>query len=222
MLKPLVIGTAALAIAGSSIVFAQQRYFGPKGYGDFGPRFQQRYHLRAEDMAALADARIAALRAGLELNSDQARNWPAFEQALRDMAQLRIERKRARENADQGGSAAAAPTTPFDRLAHRADRMAKTGAALKHVADAGAPLYQSLTDAQKNRFRILARMLRPHHHRFAMNEGNGPGWREWHGPAGARRGELRSPQAPQFGENDATPPTQPHSYTDNGSDDSEL
>src|ERR1700685_4464400 len=114
--SPLVIGTAALAIAGSSIVFAQQRYFGPRGDGDSAPRFQQRYHLSAEDMAAFAYARIAALRAGLQLNPDQAKNWPVFAQALRELTQLRIERRQARENADHSGSAAAAPPSPFDRL----------------------------------------------------------------------------------------------------------
>jgi zinc resistance-associated protein len=221
--RPLVIGTAALAIAGSSIVFAQQRYFQPRGSGDFAPRFQQRYHLSAEDMAAFADARIAALRAGLELNADQAKNWPVFEQALRDLAQLRIERRQARENADHNGSATAAPTTPFDRLERRADQMAKTSAALKRVADAGAPLYQSLNDAQKNRFKILARMLRSHRHRFAFNEGNGHGgWREQFGSGGGRRGEWRSFQDRQFGENDATPSDQSQSYTEGGNEGSEL
>ena len=223
MFRPLVIGTAALAIAGSSIVFAQQRYFGPRGDGDSAPRFQQRYHLSAEDMAAFADARIAALRAGLELNPDQAKNWPVFEQALRDLAQLRIERRQARENADHSGNATAAPTSPFDRLDRRADRMAKTSAALKRVADAGAPLYQSLDDAQKNRFKILARMLRPHRHRFAFNEGNGPGgWREHFGSGGGRRGEWRSFQDRQFGENDVTPSDQSQSYREGGNDGSEF
>jgi hypothetical protein len=197
--RPLVIGTAALAIAGSTIVFAQQRYFGPRGYGDAGPRVERRHHLSLEDMGAFADARIAALRAGLELTPDQAKTWPGFEQALRDLAQLRIDRRKARENAD----AAEAPMTPLDRLAQRADRMAKTSAALKRVADAGAPLYQSLNDAQKNRFTILARMLRPHRHRFALNEENGPGgWRQHFGPGVWRRGEWRSPRDPQFGENE--------------------
>ena len=223
MFRPLVIGTAALAIAGSSIVFAQQRYFGPRGDGDSAPRFQQRYHLSAEDMAAFADARIAALRAGLELNPDQAKNWPVFEQALRDLAQLRIERRQARENADHSGNATAAPTSPFDRLDRRADRMAKTSAALKRVADAGAPLYQSLDDAQKNRFKILARMLRPHRHRFAFNEGNGPGgWREHFGSGGGRRGEWRSFQDRQFGENDVTPSDQSQSYREGGNHGSEF
>ena len=59
-------------------------------------------------------------------------------------------------------------------MAHRADRMAKASAALKKIADAGAPLYQSLTDEQKARFKTLARMLRPH----PMRDGRGwgPRW----------------------------------------------
>jgi hypothetical protein len=58
--------------------------------------------------------------------------------------------------------------------------MSKIGAALKHIADTGAPLYQSLNDAQKNRFTMLAHILRPHHHMHARNEGDG-GWHEGHG-----------------------------------------
>jgi zinc resistance-associated protein len=228
VLKPLVIATAALAIAGSSIVFAQQRFAGPRADGNFGPRFDRWHHLSADDMAAFADARIAALKAGLELNSDQEKNWPALEQALHDLAQLRIDRRRARENAGQSGNAATAPATPFERLAQRADRMAKTSAALKRVADAGAPLYQSLNDAQKNRFKILARMLRPHRHRFAFNErtgpgwGNGPGWRDRDGAGGGRRGEWRSYQDQQFGENDGAPDSQPSSYMESENESSEL
>jgi hypothetical protein len=53
--------------------------------------------------------------------------------------------------------------------------MAKTSAALKKIADAGAPLYQSLNDDQKGRFVRLARMLRPHHH---MRGGPDHGWGE--------------------------------------------
>jgi hypothetical protein len=221
--KPLVIGTAVLAIAGSSIVFAQQRYFAPRGSDDSAPRFHERHHFSAGDMAAFADARIAALKAGLVLNADQAKNWPGFEQALRDLAQLRIERRQARENATHNEGDTAAPTSPFDRLERRADRMAKTSVALKRVADAGAPLYQSLDDAQKNRFKILARMLRPHRHRFAFHEGNGSGgWREQFQSGGGRRGEWRSLQDRQFGENERTPSDQSQSYTESGKDGSEL
>ena len=76
----------------------------------------------------------------------------------------------------QGNAQTQTPANPFERMAHRADGMAKTSAALKKIADAGAPLYQSLTDDQKARFRTLGRMLQPHHRRMAFNEGN-DGWR---------------------------------------------
>jgi hypothetical protein len=187
MLKPVIAATAALAIAGTSLVYAQQR-FGHHGFG--GPGAEQRHRPSAADIAAFTDARIAALKAGLELTPDQAKNWPAFEQAVRDAAQLRIQRMQEREarrqqqgqNAPQGqngqGNNAQTQTqrNPFERMAHRADRMAKTSAALKKIADAGAPLYQSLTDDQKARFKTLGRMLAPHHRRMAFNEGN-DGWR---------------------------------------------
>ncbi len=94
MWKSVVVATAALAIAGSSIVYAQQR-FGEDGYRGGGGH--RHHHLSAEDRAAYLDARIAALKAGLELTPDQAKNWPAFEQALREMAKLRAERRAARE-----------------------------------------------------------------------------------------------------------------------------
>src|SRR5277367_5978920 len=166
MFKPVVVATAVLAIAGSSLVYAQQRNDGPGSDG--GSRFEHRHRPSAEDMAAYTDARIAALKAGLELTPDQAKNWPAFEQALRDMVQLRVQRRQARLAGDQPP-----PTSPFDRMSRRADNMTKTSAALKKIADAGAPLYMSLTDAQKSRFTALARILRPHHRTHAGNDRNG-------------------------------------------------
>ena len=155
-------------------------------------------------MAAFTDARIAALKAGLELTPDQAKNWPAFEQAVRDAAQLRIQRMQEREarrqqqgqnaqgNAQATRQAMPKPRprrNPFERMAHRADRMAKSSAALKKIADAGAPLYQSLTDDQKARFRTLGRMLQPHHAAWpstkATTAGAGRGFR-------SRRSGLRT------------------------------
>src|SRR5580692_9016509 len=177
MMKPVVVAAAALAIAGSSIVYAQQRFGGPGGDGDRGQRFEHHYRPSAQDMAAFTDARVAALKAGLELTPDQAKNWPPFEQAMRDMAQLRIQRIQARQAREQQNDQQAA-TSPFDRLSQRADNMSKTGAALKKVADAGAPLYQSLDDSQKGRFIALARILRPHHHMHAGLEG---GWHQGEG-----------------------------------------
>ena len=157
MWKLLMVTMAALVIAGSSLVYAQQRDGDRAG----GAHFEHRHHkLSPEDRAAFVDARIAALKAGLELTPEQAKNWPVFEQALRDMAQLRAQFRTAREARRLNPQ----PTTPFERMTRRADNMAKKSAALKRIADAGTPLYQSLNDAQKERFEKLARMLRPHHY----------------------------------------------------------
>jgi hypothetical protein len=170
MLKPVIAATALLAIAGSSFVYAQQGFGG--GHGDGGPRTEHRQRPSAADIAAFTDARIAAMKAGLELTPDQTKNWPAFEQAVRDLAQQRIQRIQARQAADQQ-----APTSPFDRLSRRADNMSKTSAALKKIADAGAPLYQSLNEDQKGRFVTLARILRPRHGLYG-------GWRHGEGYEG--------------------------------------
>src|SRR6516225_3080519 len=59
MWKAIVAGTAVLAIAGTSLVYAQQR----------GPRdgmMMQRSHLNAEDLRAFGEERLAALKAGWE------------------------------------------------------------------------------------------------------------------------------------------------------------
>jgi LTXXQ motif family protein len=205
MLKPLIVATAAFAIAGSSIVYAQQRFGGSGGYGDGGPRFEHRHRPSAADMTAFADARIAALKAGLQLTPDQAKNWPAYEQALRDRSQLSIQRMQAREADNQQGQA---PTTPFDRLGRRADDMAKLSGVLKRIADTGTPLYESLDDAQKHRFKILTHMLRPQHHMHAFNRSNGPGWRQGFGYGqrdGDQDGNWRGFQGRQFGQDGPEP-----------------
>lgn len=177
MLKMILAGTTALAIAGGTLAYAQQQ--GPgAGPGPRGPHWRP----SAEDRAAFTDARIAALHAGLKLTAEQEKNWPALESALRDMAKQRQERFAARANAER-------PSNPIERLNLAADAMQARGAALKKVAEAAGPLYGSLDDGQKHRFMLLARMLRPHggmgeHH---GPDGRGPGWhRDRMGPDGER------------------------------------
>ncbi|HJZ21063.1 MAG TPA: hypothetical protein VJ226_08900, partial [Bradyrhizobium sp.] len=72
MKKYLLAGVAALAIAGSTVVYAQHR-----------PWFYEHARLSAEDRAAFADARIAAVHAGLKLTPDQEKLWPPVESAVR-------------------------------------------------------------------------------------------------------------------------------------------
>jgi len=141
MWKGIVAGTAALAIAGSSLVYAQQR-----GHSEGG-----RWQPNIEDMRAFGEARIAGLKAGLGLNAEQEKNWPAFEQAARELAKLRADRITAMHNAPPA-------TEPAERLRRRAAAMTDAGAALKKLADATDPLYKSLDEGQKRRFAVLSHL----------------------------------------------------------------
>jgi LTXXQ motif family protein len=158
MWKAALAGTAALAIVGSSLVYAQQR----GGLGSFD-RGSDRGRPNLEDMRAFADARLAALHAGLGLNADQEKNWPAFEQAAREMAKLRLDRIGAAINErrdDDQRDRQTRSDDPAERMHKRAAAMTESGTALKKVADAIDPLYKSLDDGQKRRFAMLERMLR--------------------------------------------------------------
>jgi len=159
MKKLLLAGVAALAIVGSSVAVAQHREW-----------FHQHMRISPEDRAAFADARIAAVHAGLKLNADQEKLWPPVEAAVRDFAKLRIDRAnarmKAREDEARDSSGDKMPDNPVERLRARADNMASTAAALKKIADAADPLYKTLDEGQKRRLAILT------HH----DHGEG-GWR---------------------------------------------
>jgi hypothetical protein len=74
MFKPTIIATAMIVLASSSIVLAQQNFEAGNASSDLrGQLGEQRYRPSTEDMAAFADASIAALRAGLELTPNQAK-----------------------------------------------------------------------------------------------------------------------------------------------------
>jgi zinc resistance-associated protein len=176
MWKTVLAGTTVLAIAGASFAFADQ-----------GPARNDRAHhwqMSAADIAAFADARIAALHAGLQLNAEQEKHWPAMESAMRGLAKLRTERFEARRNAQ-------ASVDPIERLSRRADALEQRGAALKKLAAAAGPLYQSLDDAQKHRFDVLARL-------GAQRFGHWRAHRGWRGQDGwyhhDRRWQERGPR----------------------------
>lgn len=150
MLKSVLAGAAALAIAGTSLVYAQQQ---AQPQQQNTRETSQRWRPSADDISALGDARIAALRAGLKLTPEQEKHWPAVEAALRDLAKQRSERFTARASADRPRD-----RDFVERLRLRADAMSQRGASLKKFADASAPLYASLDDGQKRRFAMLARI----------------------------------------------------------------
>ncbi|CAN5428166.1 hypothetical protein BH10PSE11_BH10PSE11_19450 [soil metagenome] len=159
MKKVILAGVAAVAIIGSTAVYAQHRH--------------HHQRMTTEDRAAFADAKIASVKAGLQLTPDQEKLWPPVETAVRDFAKQRIalanarasERDARRAERDQKGSqdrgpgaSADQPKDPVAGLRDRADRMAQTAAGLKKIADAADPLYKSLDDSQKRRLTMLTRM----------------------------------------------------------------
>jgi hypothetical protein len=120
-----------------------------------------------------ADARIAILKADLRLTPDQAKNWSGFESAKNDVAVNRTKKLASYADPQTGRSAsgpvAVAPADdadaaardrdaranlePDDILALRreSDALAAQSAALKQIADAAKPLYDSLDDRQRQR-----------------------------------------------------------------------
>lgn len=179
MKKSIVAVIAAVAVIGSTAVYAQHR-------------FHHRPPMNAQDRAAFVDARIAAVKAGLQLTPDQEKNWPPVEAAVRDFAKQRIDRANARASErdlrraerDQNGPGDRGPDQvspdnnwdPVARLRERADNMTATAASLKRIADAADPLYKSLDDGQKRRLATLTRMGGPHGWRgHGFERGFGPG-----------------------------------------------
>ena len=164
MWKAIVAGTAALAIAGTSLVYAQQR-------GGRDGMMMERPQLNAEDLRAFGEARLAALKAGLLLTPEQEKNWPAFEQAARDYGKVRMDRLAALRSGTGSDD-------PVERLRQRATAMTDAGAALKKLADATDPLYKSLDENQKRRFAILNRLTGSDRGGFRGREGrDGDGFR---------------------------------------------
>jgi hypothetical protein len=169
-----IVAVAALALAGTTAVYAQ--------YRPWFREHMQHMKFSPEDRAAFADARIAAIHAGLKLTPDQEKLWPPVESAVRDFAKMRIDRANARMKAESGDQQGQQKDEdPMVRLRAHADRMAATAAALKKIADAADPLYKTLDEGQKRRLAVLT-----HGGHFG-----GGGWRHRWMQRGMDRGQDR-------------------------------
>ena len=193
MLRVLLPPFAALSIG----AFALAPAMAAPGELSGPPGMEQMQHWAA-DHEALLDARVAGLKAGLQLTPDQEKLWPAFETAVRDAAKMRMEQMKAMmdrvqkmrdmdmmqpmqgsdDMRDMGPPGQA--ISPVDRAEFRAKRMSEQGAAMLNVAEAAKPLYASLDDTQKRLFGMLGgeMLLTGHgqHHRgMGMMGGMGKG-----------------------------------------------
>ena len=118
----------------------------PDDAGRHRPQFS------AQDFAALTDVRIAALKSGLQLKPTQEKKWFVLETVLRDEAKTHAARAAEwREKAEEPRE----HRSVIEGLQQGAKRLAARSAELEKLADAAKPLYDSLDDAQKGRFRPL-------------------------------------------------------------------
>ena len=155
----------------SAVAVAAVLAFTPLAGGTFAAAddsAQPRSHFGPEDRAAFLDARIAALKAGLELDADQEKIWPPLESAIRDLAKERAARFAAWRETPEEGADRAGDVNPIDRLTRASERLSARAADLQKLAAAAKPLYDSLDDGQKRRFAVL----------FHGGMGRGH-WRHW-------------------------------------------
>ena len=139
MLKVVTGVITAIFVAGSSLAYAHD---------------SEHRRLSLSDLNALTDARIAVVKAALQLTPEQQKYWPAVEEAIRARAAARAARlatmrERVSELREGEGD-------PVEVLRERADALAQRAAGLKKFADAWQPLYQTLDTDQQRRLRFLA------------------------------------------------------------------
>ena len=148
MLKLLAAGATALFVTLSQAAFAQAP-------STMGPA-----SLSPQNLADLTDARVAIVKAVLQLTPDQEKYWPAVADAIRVRAQNR--NARIARIAETVGKMSSESTSdilrgrdPIAFLDRRADALAQRSQDLKKLADAWRPLYTTLSPEQKERLASL-------------------------------------------------------------------
>ena len=136
----------ALLVTGSSLTYAQA----PSSSAGM----QDRPRLSQADLKALTDARVALVKAALQLTPEQEKYWPALEEAIRARSTGRQARLAALAEKLRGQPA---NVDPAELLRERADNLIQRGTELKKLVDAWQPLWETLKPDQKDRMRILAR-----------------------------------------------------------------
>ena len=146
MLKTVAAGVTVLFIAASPLAFAEE------------PSAAASERLTAADWEALTEARIKIVKAALQLTSEQEKDWPAVENAIRVRAMDRQARlatiaERARELRDRSRIEVLRDRNPIEFVQRRADRLVQRAA--DRLAEAWQPLYQTLQPDQKQRLAFL-------------------------------------------------------------------
>jgi hypothetical protein len=101
----------------------------------------------------LTEIRIDVVRNALQLSPEQAKYWPAIEEAIRSRAEMRRQRV---ENVAERMESTQPDRNFVQVLQSHAEALTERGASLRRLADAWQPLYPTLSEAQKRRMRVLA------------------------------------------------------------------
>ena len=115
MLKTVAAGMTALFVTASSLAYAQA----PSATTTTGGE-QENARPSAADLNALTDARIGIVKAALQLTPEQAKYWPAVEEAIRNRSMGRQTRLAALARQREQGD-----LDPIDSVRHRADALAQ-------------------------------------------------------------------------------------------------
>jgi hypothetical protein len=151
MLKAVVIGTTALFLTASSIANAQSSQTS-------SPTPER---LNATELNTLTDMRVDLVKAALQLTPEQEKLWPPVESAIRANAEDRKARiAKVQETVgirgDQSRADVMRNRDPIAFLQRRSQALAQRAADLDRLAEAWQPLYNTLSQEQRQRMASLA------------------------------------------------------------------
>ena len=152
MLKTVVIGTTTLFLTASSIANAQSSQTS-------SPATPER--LNATELNTLTDMRVDLVKAALQLTPEQEKLWPPVESAIRANAEDRRARiAKVQETVgirgDQSRADVMRNRDPIAFLQRRSQASAQRSADLDRLAEAWQPLYNTLSQEQRQRMASLA------------------------------------------------------------------
>ena len=154
MLKIVVAGTTALFLTASSIANAQSTQTSSTATASPQP-------LNAADRNNLTDMRIDLVKAALQLTPDQEKLWPPVESAIRARAEDRKARlakiqETVGRRADESRVEVLRNRDPIAFLQRRSEALAQRSADLDKLAEAWQPLYNTMSQEQRQRMTALA------------------------------------------------------------------
>ena len=150
MLKIVVAGTTALFLTASPIANAQT--------SQTSSATPER--LNATDRNTLTDMRVDLVKAALQLTPEQEKYWPAVEAAIRAGAEDRKARvakiqETVGRRADESRIEVMRNRDPIAFLQRRSQALAQRSADLDKLAEAWQPLYNTLSQEQRQRMAAL-------------------------------------------------------------------